>query len=68
MKLARSIASRAPVALRLGMEAINRGINMNQQDGEIMECDMFGLASTTADMKEGMAAFLEKRPAKFTGK
>ena len=68
MKLATTIASRAPVALRLGMEAINRGINMSQKDGEIMECDMFGLASTTADMKEGMAAFLEKRPAKFTGK
>lgn len=68
MKLANTIASRAPVALRLGMEAINRGINMSQKDGEIMECDMFGLASTTLDMKEGMAAFLEKRKAKFTGK
>jgi enoyl-CoA hydratase len=68
MKLANTLASRAPVALRLGMEAINRGINMSQKDGEIMECDMFGLASTTLDMKEGMAAFLEKRKAKFTGK
>ncbi len=50
------------------MEAINRGINMSQKDGEIMECDMFGLASTTHDMKEGMTAFLEKRKANFTGK
>ncbi|MEM7515531.1 MAG: enoyl-CoA hydratase-related protein, partial [Planctomycetota bacterium] len=64
---AKTIASRAPVALRLAMEAINRGQNMSQKDGEIMECDMFGLASTTKDMKEGMAAFLEKRKATFVG-
>lgn len=65
-KLVASIQSRAPIALRLGMEAVQRGINMSQRDGEIMECDMFGLASTTKDMKEGMAAFLEKRKPVFT--
>lgn len=68
MKLVESLLSRGPVALRLGMEAINRGINMSQQDGEIMECDMFGLAATTEDMREGMAAFLEKRKPNFQGK
>ena len=67
-KLADTILSRAPVALRLGMEAINRGLNMSQQEGEVIECDMFGLAATTSDMKEGMGAFLEKRPANFQGK
>ena len=41
---------------------------MPQREGEIMECDLFGLAASTADMKEGMAAFLEKRKANFTGK
>jgi enoyl-CoA hydratase len=56
------------VAVRLALETIRRGQNMSQQEGEIIESDMFGLASTTADMKEGMAAFLEKRPAKFTGR
>ena len=68
LKLAKTIASRAPIALRLGMEAVARGINMSQQEGEMMECDMFGLASTTQDMKEGMAAFLEKRKPNFQGK
>jgi len=68
LKLANTIRSRAPIALRLGMEAVARGLNMSQQDGEIMECDMFGLASTTQDMKEGMAAFLEKRKPNFQGK
>lgn len=68
LKLVKTLLSRAPVALRLGMEAINRGMNMSQADGEIMESDMFGLASTTADMREGMTAFLEKRKPAFTGK
>ena len=68
LKLVKTLLHRAPVALRLGMEAINRGLNMSQQDGEIMESDMFGLASTTDDMREGMAAFLEKRRPTFTGK
>ena len=68
LKLAQSILSRGPVALRLALETIRRGLNMSQQEGEIIESDMFGLASTTSDMREGMAAFLEKRPAKFSGK
>lgn len=68
LKLAQSILSRGPVALRLALETIRRGLNMSQQEGEIIESDMFGLASTTADMREGMSAFLEKRPAKFCGK
>jgi enoyl-CoA hydratase len=67
-KLAQSILSKGPVAVRLAIETIRRGLNMSQQEGEIIESDMFGLASTTADMKEGMAAFLEKRKANFQGR
>jgi enoyl-CoA hydratase len=68
LKLVHTILSRGPVAVRLAIEAIRRGINMSQQEGEIIESDMFGLASTTADMREGMAAFLEKRKADFQGR
>lgn len=68
LKMVTSILSRGPVAVRLALETIRRGQNMSQQEGEIIESDMFGLASTTSDMREGMAAFLEKRPAKFSGK
>lgn len=68
LKFLRSILSKGPVAVRLGMEAISRGMNMTQREGEIIECDMFGLASTTEDMREGMAAFLEKRKPSFTGR
>ncbi|MBM3976244.1 MAG: enoyl-CoA hydratase [Planctomycetes bacterium] len=65
-KLAQKILSRGPVAVRLALETIARGQNMTQQEGELIECDMFALAATTSDMKEGMRAFLEKRKANFT--
>jgi len=68
MKLVKTMLSRGPVALRLALEAIGRGGNMSQREGEIIECDMFGLASTTDDMREGMTAFIEKRRANFTGR
>ena len=55
LKLVGKILSRGPVAVRLALETIARGLNMSQQEGEIIETDMFGLASTTADMREGMA-------------
>ncbi|TAJ24551.1 MAG: hypothetical protein EPO68_01245 [Planctomycetota bacterium] len=65
-KLVKTILSRGPIAVRLAMETIARGLNMTQQEGELIECDMFALAATTNDMKEGMDAFLQKRDSKFT--
>ena len=60
-----SPAARSPCDFAI--ETINRGMNMSQREGEIIETDMFGLAATTEDMREGMAAFLEKRkPASRT--
>lgn len=67
-QLVDTMLSRGPIALRLAMETINRGLNVSQQEGEKIETDMFGLASTTADMREGMSAFLEKRRPEFTNK
>ena len=68
LALAATILSRGPVAIRLALETIRRGLGTTQADGEVIEADMFGLASTTADMREGMAAFLEKRKPSFQGR
>jgi enoyl-CoA hydratase/carnithine racemase len=66
--LARKIMANGPVAVKLALEAVNKGMDMTQGAGEFLEASLFGLCSATADMKEGTRAFLEKRPAKFTGK
>ena len=67
-ELAKKIASRSPVAVRAAMEAINHGADMPFEEGQLLEATLFGLLCATEDMKEGMAAFLEKRPARFPGK
>jgi enoyl-CoA hydratase/carnithine racemase len=65
--LARKIMANGPLAVRLAMEAVNRGCEMTAEQGQFLEATLFGLCCTTADMKEGTRAFLEKRPPKFTG-
>jgi len=64
----KTILSRGPIALRFALEAISRGGSMPQRQGEILESDLFGLAASTSDMREGMQAFIEKRKADFQGK
>src|SRR5712692_3045615 len=66
--LARRIMANAPLAVKFALEAIHRGAEMIHEDGQRLEAALFGLCCTTADMKEGTRAFLEKRPAKFVGK
>jgi enoyl-CoA hydratase len=67
-KLAQKIIANAPLAIKLALEAVNHGMEMSAAEGEFLESTLFGLCCTTADMKEGTRAFLEKRPAKFVGK
>ena len=66
--LARKIAANAPLAIKFALEAVHRGLEMTQEQGQFLEAALFGLCCTTADMKEGTRAFLEKRPEKFVGK
>jgi enoyl-CoA hydratase len=68
VKLAKTIMSKGPVAIKLAMEAVNMGIEMNLEEGMIFEANLFGLTVTTEDMIEGTTAFLEKRKAEFKGR
>jgi enoyl-CoA hydratase len=68
MDLARAIAKNGPIACRYALEAIRRGIEMPLPEALSYEATLFGLCASTEDMKEGMNAFLEKRPARFTGR
>ncbi len=68
MKLAKTITKKAPVAVQLAKAAINRGINCDVVTGISYEAEVFGLCFATADQKEGMKAFIEKRKPTFEGK
>lgn len=65
--LARKIAANAPLALGWTMEAIERGSEMPLAEGLALEAGLFGLCCSTADMREGTRAFLEKRAPHFHG-
>jgi enoyl-CoA hydratase len=69
MKLAGKIAKNAPIAVRQAKQAMNRGIEVDMDQAIQIECDLFGECFETADQREGMAAFLEKRKHEpFTNK
>ena len=58
-EIAKKIIGNAPLAVKFCLDALDRGMQM--------EATLFGLSCTTADMKEGTKAFLEKRPPQFKG-
>lgn len=66
-ELAKIISDRAPVAVRLAKEAVNKSFEMTLKDGMDFERRNFYLTFSSADQKEGMKAFLEKRAPKYQG-
>ena len=60
-KLAAAIAGNAPIAVRACKRAINEGLEMGMDEAIVVEEKLFGSCFETADQKEGMGAFLEKR-------
>ncbi len=64
----KTIASKGPLAIATVKEVIHTGANMPLADACDLEERAFASLFSTADQKEGMAAFLAKRPAKFEGK
>lgn len=67
-KMAAKIISKGQLAVAYAKEALRDGLEMDLDRACALEADLFGLCFATEDQKEGMQAFLEKRPAKFTGK
>lgn len=67
-KLAATLASKAPIATRYILEAVNHGLDMPLAQGQFLETSLFGAIASTDDTKEGTRAFLEKRKANWTGK
>ncbi len=68
IKLANEIGARAPIAVQLGKEAVNKAFDLTLSEGIHLERRLFALLFASEDQKEGMAAFVEKRPAEWQGK
>jgi enoyl-CoA hydratase len=66
--LAAELAVKPPRSLEYILAAVNRGVELPLEAGTDLEASLFGVVSSTADMREGTSAFLEKRQATFTGK
>ena len=68
LRLANLIAARPPLAVRLGKEAVNQAMEVGLSAGLEFERKLFYLLFASEDKREGMRAFLEKRPGRFSGR
>ena len=68
LKLAKTVAAQAPIAVRLGKEAVLAAFETSLTEGEDIERKNFFLLFASEDKREGMQAFIEKRKANFQGK
>ncbi|HRE90438.1 MAG TPA: enoyl-CoA hydratase-related protein, partial [Myxococcota bacterium] len=66
-EIARTIASKGPLAVGAAKRSLNRGYDLTLEVGMEFEAMLFGTMFKTEDMREGTKAFLEKRPADFKG-
>jgi enoyl-CoA hydratase len=61
------ICTRSPNAIRIGGEVVNAGYDIDLQTACMLERDAFALCFSSFDQREGMQAFLDKRPPQFKG-
>jgi enoyl-CoA hydratase len=66
--VAATMSANGPVALAMAMDAVDHAFHVGTEDALRLEATLFGLLAGTSDMKEGMAAFLEKRKSNFQGR
>ncbi|NOX37364.1 MAG: enoyl-CoA hydratase [Calditrichaeota bacterium] len=67
-ELAKTLTEKAPIAVNYILDVVDQGLNLNLDMALNLEAEMFGNICATEDMKEGTAAFLEKRKPQFKGK
>ncbi|MCB1050266.1 MAG: enoyl-CoA hydratase/isomerase family protein [Acidobacteria bacterium] len=67
IELVQKIMARGPLAVRQAMRAVHMGLDMSLDQGQSMEATLFGLCCGSEDAKEGLSAFIEKRPTAFKG-
>lgn len=60
-----AILRNGPLAVGHCLEAVDRGLDMTLDDGLLLEATLFGAGAASDEMREGTAAFLEKRPPRF---
>jgi enoyl-CoA hydratase/carnithine racemase len=63
----KQILANAPLAVKYSLEAVNKGLEISQSEGQALEAAFFGLCAGTEDKKEGTQAFLQKRAPQFQG-
>jgi enoyl-CoA hydratase len=68
MALAAKVAAQPPISVAMTKSTVNRLAHALDDLTSHMDIDQFALASMTEDHKEGVAAFLERRKPKFTGR
>ena len=67
-EMMKQILANGPLAVAACIQAVTLGLAVSLEGGLAIEAGNFGLLAGTSDMREGTKAFLEKRPARFTGK
>ena len=68
MEMAKSFTKNAPVAIKYVKASVDRGMQMDIDGGIALENELYAMCFATEDCKEGLTAFLEKRPAEFKNK
>ena len=66
--VAKTIMSKAPIAVGVAKHAINNGFDMDMKSASELEVSEFGISFSSEDLKEGTSAFLEKRAPEFKNK
>jgi enoyl-CoA hydratase len=66
--IARRLAEKSPIVMKIGRDAFLRAIDADYRRAIEHAAESFALVATTQDCQEGLDAFVEKRPPKYTGR